>query len=72
MAGSWRRLGGVLAGVYVYEPDGTPAWRSWRSRDAVNVELGGPAGHTLYITAGRSLYRIETTLTGFRLSASAK
>ena len=60
---------GRLGGVYVYEPDGTPVAFLAVPETPTNVEFGGPAGQTLYITAGRSLYRIETTLTGFRLPA---
>jgi gluconolactonase len=32
-----------------------------------NVEFGGDDGKTLYICAGKSLYRIKTTLTGYHL-----
>ena len=32
-----------------------------------NVEFGGDDRKTLYITAGKSLYRIKTTMTGFHL-----
>jgi gluconolactonase len=32
-----------------------------------NVEFGGDDRKTLYITAGKSLYRIKTTLTGYHL-----
>ena len=32
-----------------------------------NLEFGGDDGKTLYISAGKSLYRIKTTMTGFRL-----
>ena len=32
-----------------------------------NVEFGGADRKTLYVTAGKSLYRIRTTLTGFHL-----
>jgi gluconolactonase len=58
---------GPLSGVYVYEPDGTPIAFLATPEVPTNVEFGGPEGKTLYITAGVSLYRIETTLTGFRL-----
>ena len=37
-----------------------------------NVEFGGPDRKTLYITAGKSLYRIATTMTGFHLWAGGK
>jgi gluconolactonase len=55
---------GVLAGVYVYDPSGIPLAFIATPETPTNVEFGGPGRSTLYITAGRSLYRIETTLTG--------
>ena len=55
---------GTLAGIYVYNPDGIPLAFIATPETPTNVEFGGPARTTLYITAGRSLYRIETTLTG--------
>ena len=63
--------GGRLGGVYVYEPDGTPVAFLAVPEDPTNVEFGGPSRQTLYITAGRSLYRIETTLTGHQLTPPA-
>jgi gluconolactonase len=59
--------GGKLTGVYVYEPDGTPVAFIATPEVATNVEFGGPEDKTLYITAGKGLYRIETTLTGYRV-----
>jgi len=35
--------------------------------DPANVEFGGDDRKTLYIMAGKSLYRIKTTMTGFHL-----
>jgi gluconolactonase len=35
--------------------------------DPANVEFGGDDRKTLYICAGKSLYRIKTTMTGFHL-----
>ncbi len=58
---------GPKAGVYVYRPDGTPAGFIATPEVPSNVEFGGPKGSTLYITAGVSLYRVETTMTGHRL-----
>ncbi|HEX8199698.1 MAG TPA: SMP-30/gluconolactonase/LRE family protein [Isosphaeraceae bacterium] len=58
---------GVLAGVYVYDPAGIPRAFIATPETPTNVEFGGPRRQTLYITAGRSLYRIETTLTGHHL-----
>ena len=56
---------GDLGGVYVYEPDGTPVDFIPAPEAPTNVEFAGPDRSTLYITAGVSLYRIETTLTGY-------
>lgn len=61
---------GRLAGVYVYEPDGTPAGFIAVPEAPSNVEFAGPGDHTLYITAGKGLYRIETKLTGHRPTAA--
>jgi gluconolactonase len=58
---------GLLAGVYVYDPGGIPLAFIATPETPTNVEFGGPGRTTLYITAGRSLYRIETTLTGHHL-----
>jgi gluconolactonase len=58
---------GILAGVYVYAPDGTPIAFIATPEPPTNVEFGGPTGSTLYITAGKSLYRIETTLKGYHV-----
>ncbi len=58
---------GRLAGVYVYEPDGTPLAFLDVPEAPTNVEFGGPDRQTLYITAGKGLYRIKTTLTGHHL-----
>lgn len=57
---------GRLAGIYVYGPDGVPVGYIATPEVPTNVEFGGPERKTLYITAGASLYRIETTMTGFR------
>jgi gluconolactonase len=58
--------GGLLAGIYVYDSNGIPLAFIATPEVPSNVEFGGPKGSTLYITAGKSLYRIETTMTGFR------
>jgi gluconolactonase len=58
---------GDKGGVYVYRPDGTPAGFIPTPEAPTNVEFGGPRGSTLYITAGKSLYRVETTMTGHHL-----
>ena len=56
------------AGVYVLSPDGKVLAVIPTPESPTNVEFGGPDGKTLYITAGKSLYRIRTTMTGFRLN----
>ena len=58
---------GDKAGVYIYKPDGTPTGFIPTPESPSNVEFGGPKRSTLYITAGVSLYRIETTMTGHHL-----
>ena len=58
---------GDKAGVYVFSPDGKLLEVIPTPEDPANVEFGGDDGKTLYICAGRSLYRIKTTMTGFRL-----
>jgi len=58
---------GALAGVYVYAPDGIPLAFLATPEPPTNVEFGGADRKTLYITAGKSLYRIATNMTGFHL-----
>jgi gluconolactonase len=58
---------GDKAGVYVFSPEGKLLEVIPTPEDPANVEFGGEDGKTLYICAGRSLYRIKTTMTGFRL-----
>jgi gluconolactonase len=58
---------GDKAGVYVFSPEGKLLEVIPTPEDPANVEFGGDDGKTLYICAGRSLYRIKTTMTGFRL-----
>jgi gluconolactonase len=58
---------GDKAGVYVFSPEGKLLDVIPTPEDPANVEFGGEDGKTLYICAGRSLYRIKTTMTGFRL-----
>jgi gluconolactonase len=58
---------GALAGVYVFSTAGTLQGIIPVPEPPTNVEFGGPDRTTLYITAGKSLYRIETTMTGFHL-----
>jgi gluconolactonase len=58
---------GRLAGVSVFSPDGKPLAFIPVPESPTNVEFGGPERKTLYITAGKSLYRVETTMTGHHL-----
>ncbi len=61
--------GGDKAGAYVFSPEGKLLEVIHTPENPANVEFGGDDGKTLYICAGRSLYRIKTTMTGFRLLA---
>jgi gluconolactonase len=63
---------GEKAGVYVFSPQGKLLEVIPTPEGPANVEFGGEDGKTLYICAGRSLYRIKTTMTGFRLWPPAK
>ena len=58
---------GDKAGVVVLSPDGKILATIPTPEDPANVEFGGEDGKTLYICAGKSLYRIKTTMTGYRL-----
>lgn len=58
---------GEFGGVYVFSPEGKTLAFIAVPESPTNVEFGGDDGKTLYITAGKSLYRINTTMTGFRL-----
>lgn len=55
---------GVLSGIYFYAPDGVPIGFVATPEPPSNVEFGGDQRSTLYITAGKSLYRIATNLHG--------
>ena len=63
---------GSKAGVIVLSPDGKILATIPTPEDPANVEFGGEDGKTLYICAGKSLYRIKTTMTGYRLWPAAK
>jgi len=58
---------GPSAGVYVFAPDGRRLAFIPTPENPTNVEFGGGDGKMLYITAGKSLYRIATTMTGYHL-----
>jgi gluconolactonase len=63
---------GDKAGILVLSPDGKVQALIPTPEDPANVEFGGDDGKTLYICAGKSLYRIKTTMTGHRLWPPAK
>ena len=54
-------------GVLCYGPDGKLLGKIVIPEVVANVEFGGPANKVLYITAGKSLYRIETIMIGHHL-----
>jgi gluconolactonase len=56
---------GPTAGVRVFSPEGKTLGTIPVPEDPTNVEFGGPDRSTLYITAGKGLYRVETTMRGF-------
>lgn len=58
---------GKIGGVYVYKPNGDAAGFIPVPESPTNVEFAGEDNKTLYITAGVSLYRIRTNMTGFHL-----
>jgi gluconolactonase len=57
---------GDQSGVWVFSPEGKVLGRIQIPEAAANCEFGGPEAKTLYICAGISLYRIETTMKGFK------
>ncbi len=58
---------GAQGGVYIFAPGGAQLAFIAVPEPPTNVEFGGPERSTLYITAGKSLYRINTTMTGHHL-----
>ena len=56
---------GSQAGVVVYSKEGQTVGFIPTPETPTNVEFGGEDGSTLYVTAGKSLYRVETTMKGF-------
>jgi gluconolactonase len=55
----------VPAGVYVISPDGKLLGRIPIAEDLItNVAFGGPGLKTLYVTAGRTVYRFPVTVSG--------
>jgi gluconolactonase len=61
----WATAGrGKTGGVHIFSPDGKKTDFIPTPETPTNCVFGGKDRKTLYITAGKSLYRIETTLTG--------
>ncbi len=58
---------GRQAGVSVFSPDGKALAFIPVPEPPTNVEFGGPDRKTLYITAGKGLYRVDTTMIGHHL-----
>ncbi len=56
---------GDKAGVYIFTPEGKSLEVIPTPEVPANVEFGGEDRSTLYICAGKSLYRIKTNMTGF-------
>ena len=55
------------AGVHVFSPDGELVEFIPVPEDTVtNVAFGGADLRTLYVTAGKTLFRVETDVTGTR------
>jgi gluconolactonase len=58
---------GPEAGAYVFSASGKLLGVIPVPEPPTNVEFAGPDRTTLYVTAGKSLYRVATTMTGFHL-----
>jgi gluconolactonase len=60
--------GDVPTGVYVISPRGELLGRIPIAEDVItNLAFGGPDKKTLYVTAGKSLFRIQTAVAGYSL-----
>lgn len=58
----------VPTGVYVISPDGALLGRIPIPEDVItNLAFGGPEKKTLYVTAGKTLYKIPTAVSGYSL-----
>jgi len=58
---------GKTAGVTIFAPDGKKLGFIATPEDPSNCVFGGADRKMLYITAGRSLYRVQLTIEGFAL-----
>jgi gluconolactonase len=56
---------GKLTGVYVFAPDGKQIGFIPTPETATNCTFGGPDLKTLYITAGKSVYKVRVNAAGF-------
>lgn len=60
--------GDVPTGVYVISPQGKLLGRIPIPEDVIsNVAFGGPDKKTLYVTAGKSIFKIHTAVAGYSL-----
>jgi gluconolactonase len=58
----------VPTGVYVISPEGKLLGRIPISEDVItNLAFGGPDKKTLYVTAGKTLFKIQTAVAGYSL-----
>jgi gluconolactonase len=55
---------GKTAGVWFFSPDGKKLGVVHTPEDPSNCCFAGPGSKVLYITAGKSLYRIKLTVSG--------
>jgi len=58
---------GKTAGVTIFNPEGKKIGFIPTPEDPSNCVFGGEDRRMLYITAGRSLYRIQLTIDGFAI-----
>ncbi|WP_165246260.1 SMP-30/gluconolactonase/LRE family protein [Paludisphaera soli] len=63
-----RIVAATAKGAVVFSPEGKRLALIPTPEAAANVEFGGDDGQILYILAGKSLYRIPTTMTGYRVT----
>jgi gluconolactonase len=60
--------GDVPTGIYVISPRGELLGRIPVPEDVItNLAFGGPDKKTLYVTAGKMLYKIPTAVSGYSL-----
>ena len=56
------------AGVYVITPDGELLGRIPIPEDVcTNLAFGGPDRKTLYVTSGKTVYKVPTAVSGYAL-----